>query len=72
MRNSQKGALTDLWKKDVRGDRLVRLPWYPHPITSFTNVGNDLRTYLSPIVTNRSGEQSFSKSEMVKWKKEHH
>jgi len=28
---------------------------------SFTNVGNDLRTYLSLIVTNRSGEQSFSK-----------
>ena len=32
---------------------------------SFTNVGNDLRTYLSPIVTNRSGEQSFSKIKVV-------
>jgi len=31
----------------------------------FTNVGNDLRTYLSPIVTNCSGEQSFSKLKTV-------
>jgi len=39
---------------------------------SFTNVSNDLRTYLSLIVTNCSGERSFCKLKMVEWTKEHH
>ena len=44
-----------------RSPPLIATPDY----ISFTNVGNNLRTYLSPIVTNRSREQSFSKIEMV-------
>jgi len=35
-------------------------------------VGNDLRAYLSLIVTNRSGERSFSKIKVIEWTKEHH
>ena len=38
----------------------------------FTNVGNDLRTYLSLIVTNHSGERSYSKIKVIEWTKEHH
>jgi len=38
---------------------------FPPDYTSFANVGNDLRTCLSPTVTNRNGERSFSKIKMA-------
>jgi len=52
-----------------RSPPLIPAPDY---YLSFTNVGNDLRTYLSPIVTNRRGEQYFSKIKMVERTKELH
>jgi len=47
---------------------LISVPAY----TYFANVDNDLRTYLSPILTNRSGEHSFSNITIVEWTKEQH
>jgi len=57
-------------------------PWIFHLLTGlwvvclespFTNLGNDLCTYLSLIVTKCCGEKrSFSKLKIVEWTKEHH
>jgi len=44
-----------------RSPPLISAPGY----ISFTSVGNDLRPYLSLIVTNRSGERSFSKIKVI-------
>jgi len=64
------GALAISLKKGVRSGLLVRLPDIHPP--SFPNVGHDSRIYLPPIVSNCSGERSFSKRKMAWWTKEHH
>jgi len=48
---------------------LVTGHWVVYLYSSFTNVGNDLHIYLTLMLTNCSGERSFSKLKMVEWTK---
>jgi len=41
--------------------------WVVYLQSSFAYMGNDLRIYLTLIVTNCIGERSFSKRKMVEW-----
>jgi len=53
-------------RRPPRSLPLISTPAY----ISYTNVGNGLRTNLSLITTNSSGERSFSKLKVVEWTNE--
>jgi len=46
--------------------------WAVYLESSFTSVGNDLGIYVTLMLSNCSGERSFSSLQMVEWTKEHH
>jgi len=51
----------------------IHWPWGSvREVFFYTSLGNDLRTYLSLIVTDCNGERSFSKLKKEEWTKEHH
>jgi len=39
--------------------------------SSFTNVGNNLRIYLTLMVTSCNGKRSFFKLKIIEWTKQH-
>jgi len=46
--------------------------WVVYSESSFTNVGNDLRIYLTLVVTNCRRERPFCKLKIVERTKKHH